>query len=295
LKKRRRGMLVVEHGVNLEAYTLLRKIFSKWKDSSAPFLLPRPLSYKESTATLERTWIKGKPVSVLYFLMPEPLSRIAYSMEPSIFVEKSAEFLAWLHNLEVKFNNPSLKALREGHVNKMQTIVDDCLKRQLIKRDVAEGIKSEVDRLFRHGEWGPVSIIHGDFKTQNVLITEKNIAIIDFDTTRYDFSYLDLARFAYNIKLRSNKYPLPLENRVEHWNFIFLRKYEELCGNANRTALKTCYFRALLEELKTVYISYSTKARSLKENVSFFLIRRNFNYIIKELKSLGIIKNVHKT
>lgn len=279
--------LVVKRGVKLEAYNLFEYIYSEWKrNSHASFQIPRPVSYIESEAMLERTWVKGKVVSVVYFLTPEKLSGIIYGIKPSVYVEKSAEFLAWLHNLKKALNQVDAKALQQRHVTEMKMIVNSCFESRLIDKNIANNIEYEINRTSGYDDWGPVSVIHGDFKTQNILIAEKNLAIIDFESTRYDFSYLDLTRFMYNVKVRSNKYPLAIESRIDCLASMFLKKYEKLCGKIDKRALASCNLRALLEELKTVLCSYPLKARNLKKSIRNFLNRSGLNYIVKEISML---------
>ena len=279
--------LVVKRGVKLEAYNLFKYVYSEWKHNShASFQIPRPLGYIESEAMLKRTWVKGKGVSVVYFLTPEKLSGIMYGIKPSVYVEKSAEFLAWLHNLKKALNQVDAKALQQRHVTEMKIIVNSCFESRLIDKNIANNIQYEINRTSRYDNWGPVSVIHGDFKTQNILIAERNLAIIDFESARYDFSYLDLTRFMYNVKVRSNKYPLAIESRTDRLTSMFLKKYEKLCGKTDKRALASCNLRALLEELKTVLYSYPLKARSLKKSIRNFLNRSGLNYIVKEISML---------
>jgi Ser/Thr protein kinase RdoA (MazF antagonist) len=232
---------------------------------------------------LERTWIQGKTITVVYFLTPESLSRIIYGMKPSVYVEKSAEFLAWLHSLKKSVNHENFKELQQRYVTEMKVIVDQCFKNRLIDSNIANKIVSEINKTSRYDTWGPMSLIHGDFKTQNILVDGKKIAIIDFESLRYDFSYLDLSRFIYNIKVRTNKYPYAMEHRINCFISMFLKHYEMLCGKINRRALASCYLQALLTELKSVLSTYSLTARSFKMVMSNFLIRRGFNYIVKEI------------
>ena len=287
LTHKKGSKLVVKRGVKLEAYNLFKYIYSEWKrNSHVSFQIPRPVSYIESEAMLERTWVKGKGLSVVYFLTPEELSGIMYGIKPSVYVEKSAEFLAWLHNLKKALNHVDMETLQQRHVTEMKMIVDSCFESRLIDKNVANNIEYEINRTSGYGDWGPVSVIHGDFKTQNILIAEKNLAIIDFESTRYDFSYLDLARFMYNVKVRSNKYPLALQSRIDYFTSIFLKKYEKLCGKIDKRALVSCCLQALLEELRTVLCSYHLKARSPKKSIRNFLNRSGFNYIVKEISLL---------
>jgi len=281
-----KGKLAVKRGVKLEVYNLFKYIYSEWeRNSHVPFKIPRPVSYIASEAVLKTAWVKGKRPSVLYFLVPEKISRIAYGIKPSVYIEKSAEFLAWLHSLRKALNHVDAKALQRRHITEMKMIVNSCFESGLIHKNVANGVEYEINRISGYDDWGPISIIHGDFKTQNILIAEKNLAIIDFESTRYDFSYLDLARFMYNVKVRSNKYPFVIENRIDCFTSIFLRKYEKLRGKIDKGALASCSYQALLEELKTVLYSYSLGARSLKNGVRSFLNRSGLNYLIREISS----------
>jgi len=280
--------LVAKRGVKLEAYEIFRTVYSEWKrNPRLSFQIACPVTYVPSEEMLERTWLEGKKALVIYFLTPEKLSRIVYGIKPSIYVEKSAEFLAWLHNLRKASRHIDVRALQRRHITQMKIIVNSCLESRLISENTADNIKHITDRISEHEGWGPVSIIHGDFNTHNVLIAKENLAIIDFEMTRYDFSYLDLARFVYNIKLRSNKYPFAKESRLNSLASIFLGKYQELCGEIDRKALVTCYFTELLEQLRRVLRSYSMKNPSLRESISSFLTRMNLDYIVKEISLLG--------
>ncbi|MFB0522428.1 MAG: phosphotransferase [Candidatus Bathyarchaeia archaeon] len=280
-------MLVVKRGVKLEAYKLFEKIYSEWKrNSHLPFQIPHPVTYTASEETLERTRVKGKTVLVVYFLMPEQLSKIIYGITPSVYVEKSAEFLTWLHTLGKASNDMNVRELQHRHVTRMQTTANNCLESHIINEDTACNIESVIKRISGYEDWGPTSIVHGDFNTRNILINGRNLAIIDFELTRHDFSYIDLARFVYNIKLRSNKYLPANENRLDFLASVFLGKYERFRGNIDERALVTCYFIELLEQLKTVLNSTSMRTSGLKASISNFLIKRNLNYIVKQISHL---------
>jgi len=280
-------MLVVKRGVKLEAYKLFEKIYSEWKrNPHLHFEVPHPVTYTASEETLRRTRVKGKAVLVVYFLMPEQLSEIMYGIKPSVYVEKSAEFLAWLHTLGKAPNYMNVRELQHRHVTRMQTITESCLESHIISEDTACNIESEIKRISEIEDWGPTSIIHGDFNTRNILINRRNLAIIDFELTRHDYSYIDLARFVYNIKLRSNKYLPANENRLDFLASVFLKKYEKLHGNIDQRALVTCYFIELLEQLKTILDSTSMEISGLKGSISNSLIKRNLNYIVKQISHL---------
>ena len=276
-------MLVVKRRVKLEAYKIFESVYSEWRrDPHLSFQIPRPVTYRPSEAMLERTWVKGKRVLAIYFLMPKQLSGIIYGIEPSTYAEKSAEFLAWLHDLKKMSNRVNVKNLQRNYVTQMRKVVDSCLRSRLINESIANNIEYKINRISEYDGWGPVSLIHGDFKTQNVLIAGRNLAIIDFEGTRHDFSYLDLARFVCNIRLRSNKYPFVKENRIDFLTSTFVRKYEKMCGKIDKRAFLACYLRDLLEELKIILHSYSIKARGSKASVGNFLIRRQLDYLVKE-------------
>jgi len=284
INNNRENKLVVKRAVKSEAYKLFKYIYTEWKhNSNMSFRIPRPVSYSRSEAVLKRTWIHGKKIMVVYFLTPECLSRVIYGIKPSIFAEKSAEFLAWLHSLQKLWAYKNTKELQQRHVTEMKTIVNKCFKSRLIDKNIAKNIECEINKTSEYDAWGPVSLIHGDFKTQNILIAEKNLAIIDFESLRYDFSYLDLSRFVSNVKLRSSKYPLTIESHINSFTSMFLKKYEKLSGKIDKRALSSCYLHTLLKELKTVLCTYSVTARSIKTAINNFLIRRDFNYLVKEI------------
>jgi len=284
ISMRKRDMKVRKEKATLEAYNLFNSVYQQWKDyPNLPFQLPTPLNYKLPEATLERTWLEGKRTSAFYFLMPEKFSKHVYGIVPSLYVKESARFLTWLHSLKPRTNSIDSKMIQSGHVIWMREIVDRYLQERLIEEEKVEKIRVAIDMASRHEKWGPVSLIHGDFKTQNVLIRKGGLAIIDFESIRHDFSYLDLTRFISNIKLRVSKYFLFKESSINRLTSIFIKEYEETRGEIDKEALEACFLLSLTQELSVILESYLFKMRSPKKRISGYLIKRNLNYILKEI------------
>lgn len=270
--------------IALDAYKLFESVYREWKrNHSLSFQLPTPLEYRQSEELLETTWLEGKRASALYFLMPEELSGRIYGTTPSVYVKESAEFLAWLHGLEPSSRAPDLNALRERHARRIEEVVDRSLRERLIRREQAEEIREAMAALLKRQDWGPSSVVHGDFKTQNILIRKDGLSIIDFEWIRYDFSYVDLARFITNVRLRVSKYHVARESQTNRLASTFIGAYEKMRGRIGREALDACYLQGLIQELAVVLGSSPTEMTSLKQRIGGLFVRRSLACIVEEI------------
>jgi len=283
-------MYVKKQRATLEAYNLFKSVYEEWRNNpSLSFQLPEPLKYDPAEKTLERTWLEGKRASASYFLLPESLSGYFYGVTPSQYVKEASDFLAWLHSLKPSAKHIDSEAIQSRYISWTKEVLDQCRREELIDEKNAKRIEDAIDIISKLRDWGPISIIHGDFKTQNVLIAKRGLAVIDFESIREDFSYLDLARFLSNIKLRVSKYRFFKESFINNLTTIFLRKHEETRGEIDKKALGACLLPSLTLELQATLSRYLDKRRSpsLPKRISLLLLKRNLNYVLKEIMALG--------
>jgi len=282
--------MFVKKPITLEAYNLFKSVYEEWRNNpSLSFQLPEPLKYDPAEKASVKTWLEGKRASVSYFLLPEWLSGYFYGVTPSQYVKEASDFLLWLHSLKPATKHIDSEAIQSRYISWMKGVLDQCRHEDLIDEKNAEKIEEATDIISKLKGWGPISIIHGDFKTQNVLIAKRGLAVIDFESIRQDFSYLDLARFLSNIKLRVSKYRFFKESFINNLTTIFLGHYEETRGEIDKRALGACSLPSLTLELQAILGVYLNKKgiSSLPKRISLFLLKRNVNYVLREITPLG--------
>lgn len=182
---------------NRKSYDLLKYLLQK--KSLQNFNIPNVLFCGFSSHLIFYEYIKGK--NMIHFIKRNK------KKELEIFIKKSAEQLAKLHNLKIK--NSKFKKIPLGNLRKDKEKAKYYLK--VLKKNLPEHIleiKKSLEKilifkkdLFKKKKKEFI-LIHGDFQPTNLLFDGKKAKIIDFEHSFFYRPAFDLAFFLTNLEVR---------------------------------------------------------------------------------------------
>ncbi len=236
-------------------------------DRSKNLSIPRPLEYMEDIGMLLYEEAPGTPLVMLL--------QIGSEKEKTDAMERSAEWLAWLHEVPAE-NKKIPKALFIGSSGYKKTL-----------KEARENIPEIEDKIIPDGKvnfidriWSPVdSIIHNDFYPGNSVVGEEEFFGIDFDRAGYGPPLMDVAALYSFFDFSKSMWPHKMsDDEAKELKRVFLEKYCSLNNlDPSETAKKIHPFvvKSFLDQLH-YYVAFFIRGREFMDDET----RKGFSDII---------------
>ncbi len=178
-------------------YGTLKVLWPLFSDKCRGLTVPRPLDLFADLNAIVMEEIPGRNLKELIHRSRWYLG--SHTLEA---FKKSGMWLRQFHYFGNNGNKDKDVLKFEEVLEEIQEQLKRCVEHDLDQRlaaDISNFLASEVHGIAQHEE--PVSYLHGDFKIDNVVVSDQDVGAVDFSIRRRNLIHYDLASFCNSIDL----------------------------------------------------------------------------------------------
>jgi len=179
-------------------YETLKVLWPLFSDECRGLTVPRPLDLFADLNAIVMEEIPGRNLKELIHRSRWHLSH--HTLEA---FKKSGMWLRQFHHFGNNGNKKDKDVLKcEEVLEEIREQLKKCVEYSFDQRlaaEISNFLVSEVHGIAQHEE--PVSYLHGDFKIDNVLVSDQDVSAVDFSIRRRNLIHYDLASFCNSIDL----------------------------------------------------------------------------------------------
>jgi len=206
-------------------YDALQRVWPQFSERHADLCVPRPLDYFPKFNALVMEAAPGKKLERLILQTKWPIGKKGKKLSLVQGVRRAARWLRTFHELGRGGNSESMSD--QLILQKVQRQLDQC--QRILARELREGISKAVQAGLTaiDSKLETFTRLHGDFKIDNILVSDHKLTVIDFGTKASGIIYYDVASFCNSIDLiRFDPRNCLISRRfLEELTEIFLSEY----------------------------------------------------------------------